>query len=198
MVAEMAVYREKAHIRQRIIRQRNRRSSQELRNKSALIEHRLFEIQGFQQASSVMFYLSFRNEVYTPLMIRRAMLAGKRVAVPVVRRDEGQLLISELHDMDNELHQAGFGILEPKPQFIRPLSLQQVEAVVLPGVAFDERGHRLGYGGGHYDKLLQLVNEQLLLGLAYEFQIVSSLPQLTHDVRVHNLVTEERVIHCLN
>jgi 5-formyltetrahydrofolate cyclo-ligase len=198
MMAEAAVYRQKAHIRQRIIRLRNGCSSQELRSKSTLIEHRLFEIEGFQRAPVIMFYLSFRNEVHTPFMIRRAIAAGKRVAVPVVQRDEGQLLISELHDLDKELHQGSFGIPEPKPQFIRPLKLQQVGAVILPGVAFDELGYRLGYGGGYYDKLLQRANDKLLIGLAYEFQIVSRLPRLAHDVRVHKVVTEQRIIHCLD
>ncbi len=178
-----------------MIRLRNELSPQELRDKSILIEHNLFGILQFQQALTAMFYLSYRNEVYTQLMIRQAMRAGKRVGVPVVCKDKKQLLICELHDLDNELHRGSFGILEPKPPFIHPLELAEIEVVILPGVAFDELGHRLGYGGGYYDRLLKQADNQLLIGLAYESQIASAIPTLSHDVRVDMVVTEQRVIH---
>ncbi len=175
---------------------RNELSPQELRDKSILIRHNLFGIKQFKQAMTVMFYLSFRNEVQTPLMVRQALHEGKRVGVPVVCNNTKQLLISELHDLDNELRPGSFGILEPKPQFVRPMELSQIELVILPGVAFDELGHRLGYGGGYYDKLLEQADNQLLFGLAYESQVVSALPTLPHDVKVNMLVTEQRLIHC--
>lgn len=198
MKKEAVVQREKDIIRQRIIGLRNGHSPQELREKSILIEHKLFGIKRFQRAFVVMFYVSFRNEVHTPPMISRAIRAGKKVGIPVVCKDEGRLLISELHDLDNELAPGSFGVLEPKPRFIRPIKLSQIEVVVLPGVAFDESGHRLGYGGGYYDRLLQSADNKLLVGLAYEFQIESTLPKQDHDVRVNMVVTEQRIIHCPN
>jgi 5-formyltetrahydrofolate cyclo-ligase len=196
VVNQAVVQREKILIRQRLIKLRSGISPQEQRRKSNLIEYKLFGINRFQQASAVMFYLSFRNEVCTTFMIKRALQAGKRVGVPLVCRDEGRLLISEIENMDSELQPGSFGILEPQRKFIRPMELKQLDVVILPGVAFDESGHRLGYGGGYYDKLLQTAKGQLLIGLAYEFQMVSQLPQLAHDVKVHHVVTEQRVINC--
>ncbi len=198
MEKESIVQREKDLTRQRIIKLRNGLTPQELREKSILVEDKLFGINQFKQASVAMFYVSFRNEVHTPSMISRAIRAGKKVGIPIVCKDEGRLLISELHDMDGELQPGSFGVLEPKPQFIRPMKLQQIEAVVLPGVAFDESGRRLGYGGGYYDRLLQSAGNKLLVGLAYEFQIVSALPGLDHDVGVNLVVTEQRIIYCPN
>jgi 5-formyltetrahydrofolate cyclo-ligase len=181
-----------------MIKLRNELSSQERIKRSMLIEDNLFKIEHVMRATTIMFYVAFRNEVHTLSMIERALASGKRVGVPASRIKEKKILICELTDPDGELHQGRLGILEPKPLCIRQMELSQVDVVVLPGIAFDEMGFRLGYGGGYFDRLLNASQEQQLIGLAYEFQIISAVPHLTHDVRVQQLVTEQRIITCCN
>ncbi len=189
-------FRQKTFIRQRALKLRQGLTPQVQAEKSLQIEQKLFELQDIKQALLVMFYISFASEVQTLSMIRRALQAGYRVGVPVVDEERRQLLISEIYGLEHQLHKGSFGVWEPKPQFIHPLELPQIEVVILPGVAFDERGHRLGYGKGYYDKLLKEARHQVLIGLAYEVQIAPAVPESDQDVKVHLVVTENRVIHC--
>jgi 5-formyltetrahydrofolate cyclo-ligase len=107
---------------------------------------------------------------------------------------EKRLLLSEIRDFPGELSQGSFGILEPKAEFIRPVSPEELEIVVVPGVAFDYEGTRIGYGGGFYDRFLKEVKDATIIGLAYECQILPKLPRKDHDVRVDKIITPKCII----
>ena len=136
-----------------------------------------------------MFFASFRSEVDTIPMIRRALASGKKVVLPRVKGKE--LEFFEIKDADKDLSPGAWGI--PEPVESREIDLAEIDLIITPGAAFDERGNRLGYGAGFYDKILPFYNG-MTVALAFELQIVSKVPAEAHDVPVKKIVTEKRII----
>lgn len=172
--------------------------SKEVLLKSVKIQKRLFSLPEFEQAKIVSFYVAKENEVQTEQMIKDAIRMGKRVLVPITDKQSGRLVFSELRDYDAELELGAFGVLEPKPEYRRIVSPAETEVIVVPGVAFDTYGHRLGHGKGYYDRFLREVfsakSNVPSVGLAFEFQILKECPHTHGDVPVYKIVTEKRVI----
>lgn len=168
--------------------------------KSVQIQGLLFELPEFRGAKTVSFYVTKpgSGEVETEQMIKASLEIGKRVLVPIVDKMAKRLVLSELRDFDVELTPGAFDVPEPKPSYRRPVPARECELVIVPGVVFDLRGYRLGFGGGYYDRLLREMASLRLgipfAGLAYELQVVDRLPHTRHDVPIHILVTEGRVL----
>ncbi len=162
--------------------------------KSAEIGARLFSLDAFAKARTVLFYAAKGDEVLTQGMILRSLSEGKRVALPLVR--SGDLVLSEIKNFEgDDIAPGTFGILEPK--VVLPVEPGHIEAVIVPGVAFDEHGNRVGFGKGYYDRLLKRLEKRIpRIGLAYEFQIVPKIPAGEWDIPVHVIVTEKRTIQC--
>ena len=144
-------------------------------------------------------YVDFDNEVRTKDMIKDCIDKGKRVVIPFIRSKDRAIILSEVKDIDKELEPSTFGILEPAKGYLRPVPYNEIDTVVVPGVAFDAKGGRLGYGGGYYDRLLINVNRKAhLIGLAFEFQILKEVPQQSHDIVLESIITEKRIINCFS
>lgn len=156
--------------------------------RSLSAQQRLLQTPEFVAATVVGLYSPVRNEVFTEEIFTAARLAGKTVAYPRVRDD---LLDFVEVAQRQELVPGAYGILEPGGAKIVPLSA--LELIVVPGVAFDFHGHRLGYGKGYYDRFLQ-DERRYLVGLCFDFQLVMKLPAEVHDVRMDMLVTDERAL----
>lgn len=183
---------DKEGIRREILKLRAAHPESERLSKSAEIEKRLFSIDEFAKAKTVLFYASKSDEVLTRGIIVRTLSAGKRAALPVVR--EQDLVLAEIRSFEG-LVGGKFGILEPK--VVVPVEPGEMEAVIVPGVAFDERGNRIGFGKGYYDRLLKRLGKNVpKIGLAYEFQVVPKVPAGEWDVPIHLIVTEKRTIRC--
>lgn len=150
---------------------------------------RLFLLPEFIASSRIMFFASFRSEVDTLPMIQRALAEGKRVVLPKVQ-GEG-LALFEIRDFETDVSPGTWGIPEPCEK--RPVMLDAVDLVLVPGLAFDEYGNRLGYGAGFYDKLLAVCSKTTV-ALAFEVQMISAVPAALHDIPVKKIVTEKRVI----
>jgi 5-formyltetrahydrofolate cyclo-ligase len=188
---------DKKEIRGKVLQWRNSLPKWELTRKSVFLGENLFNFHDFIESDTVMFYNSKASEVQTGDMVMRALDDGKRVVVPVMDTQEYRLFLSELQDFEKELEPGAFHVPEPREEYIRPVAPEEVDLFILPGVAFDKKGNRLGFGGGYFDKLLkQTKRGALFLGLAFEDQIVDRIPQAPHDIPVHMVVTEERVIRC--
>lgn len=178
---------------------RARRAAQPRKDElSRRIAARLAALPEYHAAGTVLFYVSFRSEVRTREMLAEAWRAGKRVVVPYCTG--GRLKLVKIDGAD-ELAPGTLGILEPRPELRsrpeRRVDPQEPDLIVVPGLAFDRQGNRLGYGRGYYDKLLPLVrSDAALVALAYECQRVDALPRLAHDVPVHKIVTERAVYDC--
>jgi len=185
----------KGELRKDVLRARVALAHAEVAAKSGLIMERLFELKEYGRSSTMMVYVDFRNEAQTGEIVRRAMAAGKRVAVPVTDIAGKKLTPSLLLDYPGDLTPGAWGILEPKQECLRPLAPGELDLVVVPGVAFDAAGNRLGYGGGFYDRFLPRTRpDTVFIALAFELQVRPVVFPGCHDVPMHVLVTEDRLI----
>lgn len=146
-------------------------------------------------AATVMFYVDAQSEVRTRHFLPTAWNHGKRIVVPYCV--QGHLDLFHLEGTD-ELAPGAHRILEPKAELRgradRRADLDQVDLIVVPGVAFDRRGGRLGQGKGYYDRLLRAARpDTALVALAFECQIFPQIPMQPHDVYVHKVITEEAI-----
>jgi 5-formyltetrahydrofolate cyclo-ligase len=195
------VFNEKKTARGKFKPLRMRLSREEVLTKSARIKKLLFGLSEFTMAKTIAFYVAKQagREVETEEMIKESLMAGKRVLVPIVDKAARKIFFSELRDYDSELAPGEFDILEPKPSYRRLVPATESDLMIVPALVFDLQGHRLGYGGGYYDRLLRelaSIKPSLpFVGLAYELQVVDKLPKTSRDVPVNILVTEKRVLH---
>ena len=142
-----------------------------------------------------MLYVGVRSEVGTRPFLLEAMAGGKRVVVPYcVGRD---LHLFHLQGME-ELAASGFGLLEPRPELradpAKRADPAELDLVMVPGVAFDRRGGRLGHGKGYYDRLLPRVRRNApLVAVAFECQLFPEIPMLEHDIFMDQVVTETAI-----
>jgi 5-formyltetrahydrofolate cyclo-ligase len=179
----------KKEIRKKVLAERDRMPPSQRSAKSREIEGRLFSLPEFKSARAILFFASFRSEVETVTMIRRALGDGKRVILPKVKGKELELF--EIGNFDKEVSPGAWGILEPCE--IAPVKRDELDIIIVPGAAFDEQGNRLGYGAGFYDKLLSEFKKPTI-AIAFEQQIIPKIPADPHDVAVRKIVTEKRVI----
>ncbi len=163
--------------------------------KDRSITERLFSLPDMQQAKTVFFFASFRSEVDTFGMMQKALAQGVRIVLPKVEgKDLGLYLVQGL----DELKPGYMGI--PEPTVLaddRRVTVNDVDAVIVPGAAFDPSGNRVGYGGGYYDRLLAGLQRAVpIIAPTYEEQIVAAVPADPHDRKVQIIVTDLREIRC--
>ncbi len=188
---------QKKELRKSMLANRMGQSDAEVAEKSRNIAERLRALPEFEQAGVVMFYLDFRKEVQTGALIADCLAKGKRVVIPITDQANTALIPSELKDFPGDLTSGTWGILEPKPDRVRPVDPQEIDLVVVPGVSFDPNGNRLGYGGGFYDRfLLRTKPDATFVALAFELQIMDDVYPEEHDHPVHYVITEDRVLGC--
>jgi len=161
--------------------------------KSRAIVERLDALPGVRGAERLLLHRSLPSEVATEALLATALARGQRVFAP---RVAGRRLRFVEIDYDTRWRRSTLGVFEPESGS----EIDFAEAsllVVVPGLAFDERGHRLGRGGGHYDRFLaeaRAANDVEAIAVAFELQIVPEVPAEAHDQRVDRVVTEKRTI----
>jgi 5-formyltetrahydrofolate cyclo-ligase len=150
--------------------------------KSRIIREKLMALPVFKRARTILCYASFKGEVDTFALMQCAMDLNKRVVLPVIRKEE-QHIIPVLIESLKELKAGSFGILEPADVPQRRLPADELDLVVVPGVAFDRQNNRLGRGAGYYDRFLSALPVTTpTIGLAYDFQVVDALAGIeVHD-----------------
>ena len=190
---------QKKKIRKEMRQLRDSLSMRDIRSKSSAIETRLWQLIEDEHCESIMFYIAFGSEVRTQNCIVRAIDSGKAVIVPLcVFNGEKQLMPCQILDLQSEVEEGAYRIPEPKPEFQRPFPPDRIDLVIVPGLAFDENGYRIGYGGSYYDRFLIRCPQALYVALAYEMQILGHIVPEAWDVPVHKIITEDRVISCYN
>ena len=187
----------KKTLRQKMLKKRSDVNKSEILEKSNQIKKRLFKTKELNQAHTILFYISYDNEVYTHDMIKECISNGKHVIVPITDKENRFLILSKLENWEN-LDCGAYGILEPRKEHVKEISIDLIDLIVIPGVAFDEHGNRIGHGMGYYDGLLKNSINATHIGLAFEFQIVDTIPVEEHDINVDKIVTEKRIIACTN
>ncbi len=185
---------DKGQLREQMRKQRLNNPKGFIYKNSEKISENLNRIEEFQTASHLLFYVSYNGEVHTHNIIKKALSLKKKVYVPISETKNHTLTISKLHQF-SDLKPGTYGILEPKKEKIQRTSIDEIDMVLVPGVAFDRCGRRLGQGGGYYDWFLSQT-DIISIGLSFEFQLVKKIPVESHDQSVDFIVTEKQVIRC--
>lgn len=179
--------RTKDEIRREIKEKKRQMSLEEISNKSEQIFVKLEQLSLWKEADVIFSYVSYNQEVATRIPMEKWLQNGKKLAVPkVVGEEMSFFFISSL----NELKKGYQGILEPVTQ---ECADGKSGIILLPGLAFDSQFHRLGYGGGFYDRYLNKYRNVkfINIALAYEYQIYEEIPSEPHDQLVDMIITEQ-------
>ena len=176
----------KQALRQQMLERRNALSTAEITSRSIRVQGLLLASKEFNTAKIVGAYYAFGTEVKTDMVIERARSLGKQIALPSVEGDS--LTFYELSSA-KDLVKGRFGIMEPLPY--APVD-EKIDLLVVPGIAFDKKGNRLGYGKGYYDKYLAK-RTIVSIGFGYSFQLLEDLPRSPHDEQLDAIITEDGI-----
>lgn len=180
----------KKPLRAALLAQRKHLSLDTCIHQSLAVQSRFLQLPEFVAARSLALYSPILNEVFTEEIFDQARSLNKLVVYPRVQGAGMEFFPVNSRD---DLRAGNFGILEPLGG--RAIPVAELDLLLVPGVAFDQTGHRLGYGKGYYDRLLQQRSgDCCLVGLCFDFQLLSILPAEAHDIRMDLLVTEQRTL----
>ena len=185
----------KGALRQAVRAARGGLSAHERRARSAAICRRLQRLKAFREAGTILAYHSVGSEVETGALVRAALRAGKRVALPVSLKKSWKLVFRQVCGRDGELVAGLAGIPEPR-RSCPVVRASEADLILVPGTAFDPQGWRIGAGAGFYDRFLARARRATRIGLAFEVQMVPSVPHDPHDERLDMIATERRLIRC--
>ena len=189
----MSTQAAKIELRKSIIERRSRMSLPARQTANRIISKRVLAMGGFNDAQTVMAYMSIAAEFSTMEFVRATLTQGKILILPKVNRDEKKLDLFHVKNIDTDLVPGVWGILEPNPERCAKILAEDIEFVLVPGVAFDAQCNRLGYGGGFYDRLLEDLGPfASLVAPTFALQIVERVPIEVHDIPLNVIVTEEQ------
>ena len=182
--------KEKQILRERILTLLRNQKEEDRLNKSLVIFDKLLNMLEFRNALTILFYASFDGEVYTFEMMKQAQKLGKEIGLPRFTKEEKQIIPVRVANPDKDLEPGPYGIMQPKASRAQTLSLEEIDMVIVPGVAFDKENNRLGRGGGYYDRFLKIIPRDIpSIGLAFDFQLVDRIPrQDAQDVPVSHVL----------
>ncbi|MFY9705382.1 MAG: 5-formyltetrahydrofolate cyclo-ligase [Desulfobacterales bacterium] len=190
------IQKTKADIRKEIAATIGRLSVDELAEKTSLIETRLFDFANFLEAKIALLYIENPNEVKSAEIIRRTFDQNKIVVLPLVKTDTKKFKLFKIDDFAKDLKPGQNGILQPDPGRCRTVPIDCIDIAIIPGVAFDEKGGRIGSGDGFYDRLIpHLLVTTRKVALALDYQIIPQVPIESHDKHVDIIITDKRIIY---
>jgi 5-formyltetrahydrofolate cyclo-ligase len=174
----------------------NSLASDVLEANTRVIENRLFEFANFLESKIVMLYVNSENEVATDYIIKRAYEFNKIVVLPAFDIAKSRMKLMKVDNPDKDLVTGPRGILEPHPTKCKPVPLDSIDIAIVPGIAMDEKGGRIGSGDGYYDRIIpDLPITTRKVGLVFEGQLIPQVPMESHDKYVDIIITEKRVIY---
>lgn len=176
----------KIQTRKMMIKNRDEMSPLERENLSKKILDNIIQWEVFQGAKRIMTYHSFRSEVDTIQLIKYSLNSSKEVILPKSIKDGFKILPCRIDSLD-ELEKSSYGILEPLEEKV--VDRDSIDLIIVPGVAFDREGFRLGYGAGFYDRFLEEY-KGITAGVCFSSQIIEDVYKDEHDARMDYLITE--------
>lgn len=176
----------KEKIRKNLLYKRNDMTRDEIYLKSCIIHEKLFKLNSYKQCKYVFTYINIGSEVRTVEIINKALAERKKVAVPKILKDKKSMIFVEIKSL-NDLSKGNFNILEPIDS--KGIVSNTDTVFLVPGLAFDYKNYRIGYGGGYYDKYLKNAKYLKRIGLAYDFQIIDSIPKDEYDINIDCVIT---------
>lgn len=175
---------EKKELRQIIRARKASYSKEQLEVMSVSVCRDIMQDGAWRAAGVVLLYHALPDEVNTELLIERAVFMGKTVLLPVVVGDDLELRV---YEGDSSLSVGAFGIKEPTGPVFPVSEYDSINLAIVPGMAFDAYGNRLGRGKGYYDRLLPRLRNAMKIGVCFPFQMVERVPSEVHDVKVEIL-----------
>jgi len=190
------VQKTKTDIRNEMAAKIGKLSSAELKEKTREIEDRLFEFANFLESKIVLLYVSGVNEVSSEAVIKRAFDHNKIVVLPKKNNGSKNILLYKIDEYPKGMQPGTDGKLEPNPDKCRKVPIDCIDIAIIPGVAFDEKGGRIGPGDGFYDRLIpHLPITTRKVALALDNQVLTQVPTESHDKQVDIIITEKRIIY---
>jgi len=182
----------KEALRKRLAALRRTVSSETRQSFALAMSQRVVAEPSFEGAKVLLAYSALRFEIDPRAIVERAFEQGKTVVLPRIIAETRELAL-HVYRPGDELVESGFVVQEPLPS--APLiAASEIDLVLVPGLAFDVRGHRLGYGQGYYDRTLPALTRAVRFGLSFELSLLVEVPASAHDVPVDCVVTEKRAI----
>ncbi len=164
--------------------------------KTEAIAKRFFEFANFLESKIVLFYMNKKHEIVTLDMIKIGFELGKILVLPAFDAGKHEMQLFKVDNIDTDLKKGPRAILEPKPDVCKMVPIEYIDLAIIPGIAFDEKGGRIGYGEGYYDRLIpKLSITTRKVAFALESQIVQQIPMESHDKFVDIIITENRIIY---
>ena len=186
----------KTEIRSDIAAIQNTLSDSEIKEKTKKIENRLFEFANFLESKIALLYINNSCEVISLDIIKRCFDLYKIVVLPAPNTSQYEMKLMKIDNIDKDLKQGAEGILEPDAQRCKTVPIESIDIAIVPGIAFDEKGGRIGSGDGYYDRLIpKLPITTRKVALSFESQIIQQVPVESHDRHVDIIITEKRIIY---
>lgn len=179
----------KSELRRNFINLRENQSKDEALRSSSKIANKLSELRNIHDANCVMVYFAFRGEVDLEPLVDICIKQGKRICIPKITGDGVMEAVEYFKGC--KLQDNKYGI--PEPFGTENIDKKDIDVVIVPAVAFDEKLYRLGYGGGYYDRFLGNT-DAVIIGVGFDFQITRILPSEAHDKKMDMVISEKRTL----
>lgn len=186
----------KSQLRKKTMQALSALSSDDLLQKTERMYKYLFSLPEWQNAGTIAVTISRGLEIPTRPVIEQAWEEGKQVCIPKCHPDTKKMQF-RTYQTDGQLETVYAGLLEPVIEKTKEVNPSQIDLMIVPGVCFDVNGFRVGFGGGYYDRYLSEY-EGKTVSLLLECQLFGHVPRLPHDIPVHKLITEDRIISCFS
>ena len=165
-------------------------TQEEVISKSKIVTEKLLNSEWFKNSNTIMSYISIKNEIDLQEINETIIKLGKTLVLPVIDNNGENMKSVKVDTLEN-LKEKKFGVMEP--DFGEEIKYNEIDLVIVPGVAFDINGNRIGFGKGYYDRFLRGYNGKTIV-LAYDFQVLESIETEEHDEKVEEIITELRDI----
>ena len=184
----------KKDFRKKVIEYRNNKDTDFISTNSQKITEKLLSMKCIKDASTIMLYLDFNNEVKTDQLITKLISLRKTVAAPVTIKDERKLIPFKITNLKDGINIGAYGIREPQKDPSNELNVEAIDILIVPAVASDKDCYRLGYGGGFYDRFIEhLRDDDITIVIAFELQVFDSITTENHDAQLNYVITENNM-----
>jgi 5-formyltetrahydrofolate cyclo-ligase len=190
------IQEKKQEIRSDVIKKTTAMPDETRKEKIRDIENRLFEFANFLEANIALLYINTDSEVATMDILERSFSYGKILVLPAFDMETFDMALMKIDNLNANLVPGPRGVLEPDPKHCKKVPMDCIDIAIIPGIAFDEKGARIGTGAGFYDRLIpDLPITTRKVALSLEDQIVPQIPMESHDRHVDIIVTDQRIIY---
>lgn len=186
----------KSQIRSDIAKSLATLSEKEIVVKTKAIENKLFEFANFLESKITLMYVNSDSEVPTHKILARSYAYSKILVLPAFKPESFEMTLMKVDDLNHDLKSGSRGILEPDADRCKVVPIERIDIAIIPAVALDEKGGRIGSGDGYYDRLIpNLAITTRKVALALEEQIIPQVPIESHDKHVDIIITDKRIIY---